>query len=452
FQIQVIDGDRVWAQLQLVESAFPKGPLGSVAPAKRTPFLRDSRYVPGVRLSEEMDGVTRLHPDTVVGTDWLPGTVAGVYGTTDPEAIAIKEHMAAKVQVHPRFLPGALPLNHIPTKSRREGDEILITDDGSETLDLSRIKAYWANWFGMSSWPVADLYYGLIQRFVRRVVVADPVGFEAVRGRSLLYLGNHQTGIESLLFSILASGLAEVPTVTLAKIEHQQTWLGKLIKLCFSYPSVRDPRVIAFFDRSDKASLPGIIGELAAEMIHPGRSVMVHVEGTRSLTCRKPVQKMSGAFIDMALKVNAPIVPVRFVGGLPTAALEKRLEFPIGMGQQDVWFGRPIHPEELSRMTYGDRKTRVIAAINALGPTNAVEEPIAGDTAFADRVEAWRSSAGVSHEHATLLRILQESPAPSALTQVLLNAVESPPLQTTEDAVGTWLRELGRRLLGRRGG
>jgi len=63
---------------------------------------------------------------------------------------------------------------------------------------------------------------------------------------------------------------------------------------------------MTFFDREDKASLVRVIGELAAEMKGPGRSVMVHVEGTRSLSCRTPVEKMSGAFIDMALAVGAP--------------------------------------------------------------------------------------------------------------------------------------------------
>ena len=113
---------------------------------------------------------------------------------------------------------------------------------------------------------------------------------------------DRKTGIESLLFSIIGSALGGVPTVTLAKIEHKTTWLGKLIAHCFSYPGIVDPEVIAFFDRNDKASLPGIIQSLAAEMAGPGKSVMVHVEGTRSLHCRQPVQKMSGAFIDMALK------------------------------------------------------------------------------------------------------------------------------------------------------
>ena len=112
-----------------------------------------------------------------------------------------------------------------------------------------------------------DLYYGLIERFVNQVKLQDAAAFEAVQGRSVLYLANHQVAIESLLFSIVASGLSRVPTVTLAKEEHRCTWLGKLIQHCFAYPGVRDPQVITYFDRSNPESLAHIIGDLAREMM-----------------------------------------------------------------------------------------------------------------------------------------------------------------------------------------
>jgi len=72
------------------------------------------------------------------------------------------------------------------------------------------------------------------------------------------------------------------------------------------------------------------------------KSLMVHVEGTRAFTCRHAVGKMSSAFVDLALKLGAPIVPVRFVGGLPVQPLQKGLEFPVDFGRQDYWIGRPI--------------------------------------------------------------------------------------------------------------
>src|SRR6185503_6588393 len=137
------------------------------------------------------------------------------------------------------------------------------------------------------------LYYGLIARFVADVVVVDPEAFARVRGRSCLYLGNHQVGIESLLFSVAVAALSDTPVVTLAKAEHRSSWLGRLIAHSFAYPGVTDPNLITFFEREDRESLLKIVGEIAVAMKSGRRSAMVHVEGTRSLACPRPVEKMS---------------------------------------------------------------------------------------------------------------------------------------------------------------
>ncbi|MFP6686588.1 MAG: 1-acyl-sn-glycerol-3-phosphate acyltransferase, partial [Polyangiaceae bacterium] len=292
-------------------------------------------------------------------------------------------------------------------------------------------------------WPVEDLYYGLIERFVRRVHLSDPVAFEAARGQSVLYLANHQVAIESLLFSIIAAGLSQVPTVTLAKEEHRTTWLGLLIKHCFAYPGLVDPKVITYFDRSSPESLANIIAGLCAEMTGPGKSVMVHIEGTRSLSCREPVVKMSSAFIDMALATRAPIVPVRFVGGLPSEPLDDRIEFPVGMGQQDIYFGSPIPPERLEAVPYKDRKAMVIDAINALGPGHADETPLDGDPAYAAAVLNHARAHGVREEHAVLHRVLTQLSDPGeAVQRLLAGSIEG---DSEEDR---WLSELERRLYG----
>jgi len=387
-----------------------------------------------------------LSDEQVAAVDWLPGTVHGIYGSTEALDIARSEHIARAHEVHPGIAPAGLPLHSFDLTEDYKDGTARVRGDGLGALDIRPVRDFWSKWFDRGPWPVEDLYYGLIQRFVRRVVVTDPAAFEAVRGRSLLYLGNHQVGVESLLFSIIASALGEVPTVTLAKDEHRTTWLGQLIKHCFTYPGVEDPRVISFFDREDKASLPRILGELAQEMTGPGRSVMVHIEGTRSLNCTTPVQKMSGAFIDMALAVNAPIVPIRFVGALPRTTLDKRLEFPVGMGRQDIWFGRPLLPEELQGMHYGERKELVINAINDLGPSNEMEDAFPGDAQFAERVGSWQADHGVSPEHAVLREVLAEIADPTTEVQDLLSADSAESLNRGEN--GAWLSELGKRLIG----
>jgi 1-acyl-sn-glycerol-3-phosphate acyltransferase len=247
---------------------------------------------------------------------------------------------------------------------------------------------------------------------------------------------------------MLISALSKTPTVTLAKAEHRTSWLGTLIAHNFSYPGVVDPGVITFFDRDDKESLLRIVGELGAAMKERGKSVMVHVEGTRSLACRTPVMKMSSTFIDMALAIGAPIIPVRLVGGLPVAPLEQRLEFPLGYGRQDYWLGSPLFPEDLAKLPLKARKDVVLAAMNALGPEMASETPLPGDARFAAEVEAWRARTGAGEEDAVLFTTLAGLPNPGAEVKALLAGARSGKLTLTADARSQWLGLLAKRLFG----
>ena len=476
FDVQLATDHGVWCELRLLEIALPKGPLGSVAPSDRIAFLRDRRFVPGMRLSQRDGDLTRLTEADVKASNWLPGTLESLYdhddGATLVEAIAQKEHVAAEAAVHPstvRLLPAgavssAQPLTRHPLLVDREGPQVRVQSAGAPEPHLDDVRAYWDDYFrdqlkpDRGRWPVEDLYYGLIERFVRCVHVVDPGAFEAVKGKSILYLANHQTAIESLLFSIAVSGLSKTPTVTLAKIEHQHTWLGKLIQHCFAYPGIVDPKVITYFDRSDPSSLMTIIGELASEMMGKGpgggaKSVMVHVEGTRAFSCRQPLYKMSSAFIDMALTTRAHVVPVRFVGGLPgDPALETRTEFPVGMGQQDIYLGRPIPPESFEATPYKERKALVIDAVNAMGPSNAEEESFPADPDLQHRVAERVARTGVTEEHATLFEVLAERARdrPMATHPMIaqLLAADRASLDTDDSPRGRWLAELGRRLLG----
>jgi 3-oxoacyl-(acyl-carrier-protein) synthase/3-hydroxymyristoyl/3-hydroxydecanoyl-(acyl carrier protein) dehydratase/1-acyl-sn-glycerol-3-phosphate acyltransferase len=453
--LQAHHGDAVVAEMELVEVLVPKGPIGMADASDRVAFLRDRKPVPGLGLSQQEGDATVATAAELARSDWLPGTVAATYAAAGdlPTAVAVADHVGRLGGVHPstvrrdgsHAVSSALPLTRWPIEVISEGGRAEVRSAGEPTLDVGPVRAFWDDWFGIGRWPVEDIYYGLIERFVRRVRLDDPDAHAAIRGRSTLYLANHQVGVESLLFSVIVSGLSGVPTVTLAKAEHRTTWLGKLIAHNFAWPGVRDPRVITFFDRSDKSSLPKIIGELADEMRAGGRSVMVHVEGTRSLSCRVPVLKMSGAFVDMALSTGSPIVPVRFVGGLPAEPLSRRIEFPIGYGQQDVILGRPILPEEIGALGLKERKELVIGAINALQPTNDVEEPFPGDPAFAERLGARLASTNTDEPHGVLLEVLRERTAPHDSIRRLV-AADGGVVEVGDDPQEQWLAELARRV------
>jgi 3-hydroxymyristoyl/3-hydroxydecanoyl-(acyl carrier protein) dehydratase/1-acyl-sn-glycerol-3-phosphate acyltransferase len=463
--VQLIQDDNVLVDFRLVEVLLPRGPIGAAPRDQRRSFLRDRQYVPAISLSG-FDGTTsELSAQVLRQSDWLPGNMACLYDVPAAQradlvaVVAQKEHVARRAFVHPATVTveagGARaairPLRLHPLQLTRAGDDVRVADAAPPLQDLSAVRAYWSEHFGVGEWPVEDLYYGLVERFVGDVVLTDPAAFAQVQGRSCLYLANHQVGVESLLFSLLISALSKTPTVTLAKAEHRTSWLGTLIAQNFSYPGVVDPGVITFFDRDDKESLLRIVGELGAAMKERGKSVMVHVEGTRSLACRTPVIKMSSTFIDMALAIGAPIVPVRLVGGLPVAPLEQRLEFPLGFGRQDYWLGSPLFPEDLAKLPLKARKDVVLAAMNMLGPELATETPLPGDARFGAEVEAWRARTGASAEDAVLFATLAGLKNPGAEVRTLLDGARTGKLTLTADARSQWLGRLAQRLFGDHG-
>ncbi|MFT5432263.1 MAG: 3-hydroxymyristoyl/3-hydroxydecanoyl-(acyl carrier protein) dehydratase, partial [Myxococcota bacterium] len=436
FRLQLIVGESVWLTAHLVEALFPKGPLGSAAPLDRRAFLRDRRYVPSVALSQSESGQTVLNHDDVVNSDWLEGTVQAIYGTSDPETIAIREHLARNIGVHPSAAEAATPLNQWPLETVSQAKTTTVRSVGEPSLNIEPIREFWRNWFDRGPWPVEDLYYGLVKRFVRRVVLDDAAALATTRGRGVIYLANHQTMIESLLMSIVASAIGGAPTRTLAKDAHRDTWLGRLIEHCFSYPGVDDPGVITFVDRTDGAAQLEALSKLAADL-DCGRSLLVHVEGTRALS-PSPVTTVSGSFIDMALAANAAIIPIKFVGGLPITPGSERLEFPVGMGSQDIWFGAPLTSETLAALPYGERRSRVMDAINALGPAASAEQPNPGNPEFAARVDAHQQRYGVDEAHAVMAQVLVD--------EGLAAVAPEAPLPT--DSTGPWIAELRRRLYG----
>jgi hypothetical protein len=151
----------------------------------------------------------------------------------------------------------------------------------------------------------------------------------------------------------------------------------------------------------------------------------------------------------MALSINAPIVPVRFVGGLPVTPLESRIEFPIGFGKQDYWVGKPLLPEQLAALPYKDRKELVLSAINGLGP--AEEHPLPGNPEFASRVADWEAKTGTTNAYAVMYQTLAELAAPGEDVRRIVGAAQSGSLAIHNTPRDRWLSRLASWLYGERG-
>lgn len=319
------------------------------------------------------------------------------------------------------------------------------------TRDLDTVRAYWRHHFGVSRWPFEDIVFGFIERFVDHVAFEDIEAFERVRHRGCMYLANHQVAAEPAMLSSLMAGLSGKHLVGLAKIEGLASDLGWFMEHMFNYPGVVHPKTYVFLDRSKPEELGERINELATALSTCARNVLIHVQGTRSTSCREPVQLINPMFVEMAIATGAPIIPVRFTGGLPAEPLAEKIDVPVGYTRQVYRIGRPILPEELEPLGFVERTERVLAGINGLGPGNDVEEPGPPDPAFGAAVDAWVERTGVALFWAIVYNVLRELPDPSPDTRRILDGARDGRLVVGTGPVDRWLGALARRIYGERG-
>jgi len=429
FDLQLIvsdaSGERVWAHGRILEACFPKGPLGSAAPAERRAFLRDHAFVPGLRLSRHEDGQTRLSQAEVDACDWMPGTVQGIYGRTAVADIAALEHVGHAHGIHPGRLPAALPLNPPNLHVTRDGDDVVVRDgEAPSVLDPAPVRPFWAKQVGHDDgWVGRDLWEGLLQQFVRRVVITDPDDFAVVRTRPALFLGNHQVQIESLLITHLLAGLTDRAVTTMANAKHQKRWIGWILRLLFGGSEQVDPEWILYFDQSKPQSMAGHLDALEPGLRDGSKSFFLHPQGTRSQHAAESLKTVSSTILDYAVRLQLPIVPVRFTGGLPVEPIEGKLEFPVGYGAQDYYIGKAIMPEVLSALPYAERSRAVVGTIESLGPAPSEERPAAANPRLQQAVSRRRVEAKVGEVEAMFVEVLRGVQAPSAQTRAVLAAV-----------------------------
>ena len=207
-----------------------------------------------------------------------------------------------------------MPLSRFPITIQKQESKDPIIEVGEPELDFDKIFEYGRNLFHLGPWLFENIVRSLCERFIRYVILENPAAFEKVRNRSLLYLGNHQIQVESMLFPLLTQVLTQRRIVTIADAAHKTGWIGALNNIVYSYPGIDYPKNIVYFDQNDRKSLFNIIDTFKEQIKKQGISVFLHTEGRLGLTCKNPVKILSSVFIDMALESDLPIVPVRFTG------------------------------------------------------------------------------------------------------------------------------------------
>ncbi|KAF1080206.1 MAG: hypothetical protein GQF41_3374 [Candidatus Rifleibacterium amylolyticum] len=308
-----------------------------------------------------------------------------------------------------------LPFNSLP-------------ENGSNNASLSwkLLRTHWIERAGGSHRFFHDLLGAMFGTFVSRVVLQNPAAFAAVASKPVVFLANHQIGLESPLFMALSYGMTGLPIEAVAKPDHVNAWLAFL--LAFAKDSLGDdhPFRLMYFDRQNPQELIDTLKKAG----QPEASLLVHVEGTRAAAADQPVTRLSSIFLDMAIDKNLPLVPLRFVGGLPAEPSNERHDFPYGNGKQDYLIGTPVLPEQLKKMPYGQRPRFLMDLINNLGPAKGEDVLLPPDKTFEAKTRFFIETFGFPKMQAMLFAILQMIDDPCEETAQLIKAVQSGKVDT----------------------
>jgi hypothetical protein len=296
--------------------------------------------------------------------------------------------------------------------------------------------------------PAEDFARALVRKFCAGVWLEDAEDFFSLRERPALFLANHQVAVESLLFVLAVSPLlGGVAINSIAKAEHAGSWLGQILTRIYTYPGNRDADCVLFVPLNDRRAMLDLLGTVTSRIEAKGCGLLVHVAGSRMLTCRDPVRTMSSAFLDLALARRYPIVPLKFRGGLPVESLEAFLDFPCGYGSQDYLIGRSIAPDELAALSPVDRRDFLLDRINGLGGPLAFEQPNSPDSSFKAEVRALIERYHMLEPtFAVILAALRRLDDPSREIAALLEGLDRGRLECAPTATGQWLAGVARWL------
>ncbi len=430
---QFIVAGRVWCELLMEIALFDATPFVGVPLAEREAFLRRGVFHPQIRFSHASGAASEWQVADLHRFQWMPRQIETLFQlpeTLSPEALALaltaQEHVGHALAIHPaaiqvddeatRATSAHLPLQFVPLKSE------ITADGGVRVADAGPARWLDDGDAGMFRGEfLQDVSRALRHRYVRHFREHAPAATAPWRGRPVVICSNHQTALESMIFTDLYARWSGVPVTTVTRQEHRESWMGRLTEFLWNYPGRTEgvnPQLL--FDRDQPSSFFDVMARYkAGQAAHP-HSLHLHVEGEQGLTCRQRVRRMSSVLVDVALDLNVAILPLRFSGGLPVEPLPEIISFPFGYGRQDFTFGAPLEPELLRSMPRPKAAELVVEAINQIPPSAESEVPLVAEPEFAARVHALSARHGVTEIQAGLILALQELPDPTHATRAML--------------------------------
>ncbi|MCX6954359.1 MAG: polyketide synthase dehydratase domain-containing protein, partial [Verrucomicrobia bacterium] len=306
--VQFIVGDRVWCDLDLEFALLDGRPFVGASYAARREFMRGAEFH-RIRFSDTQDGVSAWSVEDLARFQWMPGqleTLFKVPGERSPEQLALavtaREHVAHPLEVHPSAVTvnaahtlatlSQFPLQEWPIVTRTEAGRVEVRSAGPVRARVSEGHSLFNGPF------LEDLSRALRQTYVRYFRLLDPTALEPLKGRPFIICGNHQTAIESMLFTDVFTRWAGLPVTTVTRTEHAASWMGRLTDFLWRHPGrsiAVNPQLL--FNRDEPGSFLHIMEDYKAAQATVPHSLHLHVEGEQALSCRHRVKRMSAVFV-----------------------------------------------------------------------------------------------------------------------------------------------------------
>jgi 1-acyl-sn-glycerol-3-phosphate acyltransferase len=445
-RIWILDGKRQLARFDLTLMLLPKGPFAKIPGKSWKRFLACQGHVSGIGLLTGHEDVRIMKLDDVKTMDWLPGTLSKVYQVPEQEngffeKIAMKTHAGSCLFLHPSRIcidtsTGRcmnLPLNDFFLTSEQKENRIITRATGPGRLDVSNMTAFWEQRTGISRNILSDMILSFFLKFVRRLILEDPDQYTSVKKGPALYLGNHQTGIESLLLAFVLGYLTRSPFYGLTNQEQGHGMLSVLKHLADNFLSIKLPVHMLVFDQQKRESLYDHLREYRIRARESNACLYLAAEGRRALQAGQSISQVSSVFIDFAIENRIPVVPVRFTGGLPRNSVGNLFDFPYGYGSQDYYIGKAIMPEILKELDYGKRPRYIVDRINNLGPEKDEEIPFGPDAPFQEAVAVQMKTSGISELSAMIVESLNLLDDPCDETLALKKRIRTKDMDGLDD-------------------
>jgi len=452
-QFWIFEGTQLAAEFSLKLLLVPKGPLVNISPISWKRFLKRSGHISGLVFGSDTGTLRQARKENIKAMDWLPGTIASVFRVSESEKnfytkVALKAHAGDLMAIHPSrvsFEPATgscrnLPLNRLSVSATETKAFIETAHKGIEALDLSSVKTYWHEKIGVKHSILSDLFEGFVIKFIRRIVLESPDEIQACQGKPVMFMSNHQTGVETPLMAIFLGYLFNSPIYGITNKEQQNGILGHLNQLVKNSAGTRLPFHMRVFDQEKRLQLSQILYEIADKIKTEAASLYIACEGRRAFRAGHKITQLSSLFIDFLIEHQIPVVPIRFTGGLPVKGPDIYYDFPYGYGQQDIYLGRIIRPETLADLAYGQRPEFILDRINSLGPELEKETPLGPDKNFETRVNTLSKALGIPKMAAAAAACLDYIESPSRETKIFMDSLKTNGLTLPEP--GTELHDV----------